>query len=295
MPFKYTILDVFTDKPLSGNPLAVVYDADRLSSEQMAAVAGEFNLSETVFVCRGEAEFDAAIRIFTPAHELPFAGHPTVGTAVALARRLAAPAPADPSGERLIKLSLKAGPVSASVSAGKATFDAPLAPRVLQGAPSAADAAACFGLSPSDIGFDAVPQPVRGTSGPNFTIIPLRDWRTLAAAKPVQHLIEGSLGEQFTPAFLVAPFSGTTYRARMFAPLFGIAEDPATGSAAVAFAAALNQAKTGSAESFTIHQGFEMGRPSVIDITYTSAGDGSGPKVTVTGEAVVVAEGELMI
>jgi len=282
----YEILDVFTATPLAGNPLAVVYDADGLTAVRMQAIAAEFNLSETIFMFAPEGGVVPA-RIFTPREEMPFAGHPTIGGAIALAKRLAV-------GQ--VSLKVPAGRVDVSVTAGtvrRATLTAPLLPKLEPLDVGVEDLARLIGVEAEAIDTGAF-RPVRMTSGPWFTAIPLREASTLARTRfMVEHA--ALLGDAPAAVYCVAP-DGSGYRARMFAPVFGIAEDPATGSAAVAFAALAKEgAKLGDGtHTLRIRQGVEMGRPSEIGVEVSIAGDAIR-EVRLSGEAIVVAEGRLLL
>ncbi|GAB5373703.1 MAG: PhzF family phenazine biosynthesis protein [Acuticoccus sp.] len=291
MPYPYQIFDVFADTALAGNPLAVVFEADALDERQMLAIAAEFNLSETVFFLRPDSpDANARIRIFTPTAEMPFAGHPTVGSVVALGL-------AHGGAAREVRLSLQAGPVTAAFtpvgSGGVAAFDAPLVPRVLEPLDTAAVAAA-LGIAVRDIGFSGL-APVDATSGPTFAIIPLADPSTLAHLERDRSVWRKAFPTPPHAAFCVAPAGDGNYRARMFAPFAGIEEDPATGSAAVAFAALLAPGMAGDGEAdFTVTQGVEMGRRSVLSLTMTRA-QGNLARVRLAGQAVKIAEGTLLL
>mgnify|MGYP001791712651 CR=1 FL=1 len=281
MALAYQIWDVFTDTPLSGNPLAIVRDTVGLSLEKMQAIAAEFNLSETVFVGEPSEGADASLRIFTPRKELPFAGHPTVGTSVALGG----------DGGKLT-LSVPAGLVHARVDGDRAALDAPIVPSILPGAPGV-EAAGPLGLKPEDIGFDGIAVPVVATSGPSFTVVPVKSVAALSSIKVNEAALAEVFGDTHSEVFAVTPVEGG-YRARMFAPLFGIAEDPATGAASVAFAAVVAPSDGLQERRFTIHQGVEMGRPSQIEIAY-EIDAGVLSRVELSGSAVCIARGELLL
>ncbi|MEM8663153.1 MAG: PhzF family phenazine biosynthesis protein [Pseudomonadota bacterium] len=288
MAHKYKIYDVFTDTALEGNPLAVVFDADDLDTARMQAIAGEFNLSETIFfIAPEDPQHTVGARIFTPKSELPFAGHPTVGGAVAFC------AHRGDHDDQLV-LELPAGPVACSValspSHGETSFDAPLAPRITEENVDTGAIARALGLRPDELGFGGF-APVRATSGPNFTIVPIREPARLADIALDHNSWRQAFGEVGRSAYCIAPTGEATFQARMFAPLDGIPEDPATGSAAVAFAALLGRASSG-AHSYTIRQGLEMGRPSTLAITVEAEG-GTVSRVRLSGSAVLVAEGTL--
>jgi len=292
MPHPYQILDVFTDTPLEGNPLAVVFDADDLDTARMQAIAAEFNLSETAFLrAADDARHAAAMRIFTPTIEIPFAGHPTVGGAVAFA--LARSHATD-----VVPLSIEAGTVSCHVvlegAGGTASFEAPVMPKVSDAPVDAASVAAALGLSSGDLGFSRL-APVRASAGPEFTVVPVASPDILARIALDRSRWREAFGEAMAAAYCIAEEAQGRFRARMFAPLAGIEEDPATGSAAVAFAALLGpRSGAGGAQSYTIVQGVEMGRRSTIELTVeTDAGQLS--RVRLSGRAVKVAEGTLLV
>ncbi|WP_420394141.1 PhzF family phenazine biosynthesis protein [Acuticoccus sp.] len=285
----YQILDVFTHRPLAGNPLAVVFEADELDAAAMQAIAGEFNLSETVFVKRpADADNTAAARIFTPKAEMPFAGHPTLGTAVALARL---------RGLANVRLELKAGLAVCEVAPGPlglATVTAPRVPTLEDTPLDLAAVASALSLEPDDLATDWH-APVVGTSGPRFTLVPLASLDALArAAAAMGHWDAFPAGAD--GVFLAVRTGPNTLRARMFAPTHGVAEDPATGSAAVGLAALIARTdRLGEGRTeFAITQGVEMGRPSGIGLALTLAG-GSLTAVDLSGTAVLVAEGRLLV
>lgn len=303
MPHRYQIFDVFTDTPLAGNPLAIVHGADDLDDARMQAIAAEFNLSETIFL-RAPADplHAASVRIFTPKHELPFAGHPTVGAAVALASDRAASA-ADAPGAILI-LEEKVGLVRCAVTldegsrSGFAEFDCPRLAAVEGAAIAREGIARGLGLDSSDIGFENH-RPVVASAGVSFLFVPLSGLAAMARVEPdpgrwkeLPAAAGGGL-----PAYLYCRETvdpDAHFHARMIAPGFGIAEDPATGSAAAAFAAALarfDDLRDGRHE-FRIEQGVEMGRPSRIRLGIDIAGTALAA-VRIGGHAVRLAEGTL--
>ncbi len=295
----YEILDVFTETRFEGNPLAVVHGADGLSDRAMQAIAAEFNLSETVFVRTAEgAHHTASLRIFTPTRELPFAGHPTVGAAVALyLQRIASGAPDTPA---VLVLEEKVGPVRAVVSpAGegraRAEFDVPRRPELAHAAPEAARVARALSLAPHEVG-GHLPVAV-ASAGVPFTFVPVTGLEALARARPDPALFAETFEADHASVYLVAPGpvdGGADYRARMFAPLMGVAEDPATGSAAAAFAAVLlGYGHLPDGEHVRrIAQGVEMGRPSQIVLEISVEG-GALHAVRLGGAAVRVAAGTL--
>jgi trans-2,3-dihydro-3-hydroxyanthranilate isomerase len=300
MRYRYATLDVFTETRLAGNPLAVVLGADGIAPERMQAVAREFNLSETVFVLSpSEALHRARLRIFTPGRELPFAGHPTVGTAVLLALRDATRADAQAFG-----LEEEVGTVPCVVetrgdASGYARFRLPRLPEVVEGGPDAIAAARALGLEPGEIGFERH-MPSRHSAGNTFDFVPVNSLAALARARPSADAFGSALGAH-TPAVYVYTRqnggAGRRFRARMFgSPASGIREDPATGSAAAAFAGVLMQFEPlGEGEhSLVIEQGYEMGRPSEIELQLVIR-EGALQSGEIGGHAVVVSEGEIEI
>ncbi|MBI4723666.1 MAG: PhzF family phenazine biosynthesis protein, partial [Rhodomicrobium sp.] len=243
MERRYAILDVFTAKPLAGNPLAVVLDSGGLSTEDMQAIAREFNISETVFVLPPRLPAHTAyIRIFTPLTELQFAGHPTVGAAIQLADDRISGAAADC--DALIVLeegigSVRVGVVGRRGHAPYAEFDVPKLPE-LSGAPAHDDRiAAALGLAPQEIGF-AKHRSSQYDAGTPFTFVPVRDLDTIRRAQIVaphwEEAFRGSNGKVFIYCRETIQHNAA-FHARMFAPSAGVPEDPATGSAAAAFPA----------------------------------------------------------
>lgn len=299
---RFFTLDVFTAEPLAGNPLAVVLDADGLSDARMQAIAKEFNLSETVFVRPpADPRHRAALRIFTPGRELPFAGHPTVGTAVLLAM-LDAQAATGSVDAKLFGLEEKIGIVSCVAEMrgerrGYARFRLPRLPELIGEPPPNEAIAAALGLPVAAIGFDNHRPSVR-SAGVGFTCIPVKGIDVIGVIKPdMAHWSAGIHPIDQPSAFVYCRETnqdGHHFHARMFSPAMGIPEDPATGSAAAAFAGVLMQfEKLGDGmHEFVIEQGFEMGRPSLIGLQITIEG-GALVAAEIGGEAVLVSEGSL--
>jgi trans-2,3-dihydro-3-hydroxyanthranilate isomerase len=298
MQLPYHVLDVFTEERFGGNPLAVVLDADGLDGARMQQIAREFNLSETVFVLTPEQPTHTArVRIFTPVSEIPFAGHPTVGTGALLAA-LGAP---EPSGRRdaLIVLEEGVGIVRVGVrlrpdAAPHAEFDAPKLPADAGTLPPSDRLAAALGLIPSEIGFENH-RPTRYTSGNAFVFVPIASLDAMAKARVASTHWDAAMSG--TGAFLYCRqtvHTTSAFHARMFAPQHGIGEDPATGSAAVAFAGIIRRfdGLPDGTHKRTLEQGFEMGRPSLIELSMDVAG-GKLESVRVGGHAVRVAEGTI--
>lgn len=273
----YEIVDVFTDRAYAGNPLAVVFGAEVLSGEQMQRIAGEFNLSETAFVLpptRGGATY--RVRIFTPNAELPYAGHPSVGTAVTLARRGAIPSGASVQecGAGLLPITVEAD--TATLTGGAPSLGEPLDPAPLL---------AAAGLTESAL----AGRPRRAGTGLEFPYLPVSDEAVAAAAC----LTRDDVDEVYLFSF--DPVTRTAH-SRLFAPGFGIAEDPATGSAALGLGVYLiaeGLLPSEGAHGYTVLQGAERGRPSRLDCEVTAEA-GAAVRVTVTGRVVAVATGELV-
>lgn len=303
MSRRYAILDVFTNTALAGNPLAVVLDSEGLSDAQMQKIAGEFNLSETVFVFPpNNPGQSASMRIFTPKVELPFAGHPTIGTAVLLAVERFG----DISGEQdaVVVLKQEIGPVRCAVilrenAAAFAEFDVPALPQPAGPTQNVELIAAALDLEPSDIGFENH-APSRFKVGPAFNFVPVRDLDALSRAKPVTAMWKKGFGtEDHNDAYVYCRETrshDSAFHARMFAPDMGITEDPATGSAAAAFAGVVKfyDGLTAGTHHIRIEQGFEMGRPSLIDLEIDVT-NGDMHAIRIGGQAALVARGELFL
>ncbi len=302
MERRYAIWDVFTNTPLAGNPLAVVLDAGGLSTGQMQAIAREFALSETVFVLPPRLPAHTAyVRIFTPAMELQFAGHPTVGAAIQLADDRISGAAADC--DALIVLeegigSIRVGVVGRRGHAPYAEFDVPKLAE-LSGAPAHDDRiAAALGLAPQEIGF-ANHRPSQYDAGMPYTFVPVRDLDAMARVQIVtahwEEAFRGSSGKVFLYCRETIHHHAS-FHARMFAPGLGVPEDPATGSAAAAFSAVVHrfdQLPEGTSE-FVIEQGIEMGRPSEIKLEIEIASRRIR-RVRIGGYACRVMRGKLFI
>ena len=289
-------MDVFTDRLFGGNPLAVVLEAQALTAAQMQSIAAEFNYSETTFVLPpGAADHSANVRIFTPRREVPFAGHPNVGTAVVLAREIESKGRASP--ERMV-FEEAAGLVSISllrergVTVG-AELEAPQ-PLTVGASVSVQDAAECLSLAPSDIESAAHPPQVASVGLP-FLVAELDSREALRRAKPLlsaHERILPAVGTDSIFAYVRGESRGDLH-ARMFSPLDGIVEDPATGSAAAAAIALIASISTEDGPlGWRIEQGVEMGRPSLL-LGRTSRLGGQVKSVHIAGHAVPVMEGVL--
>ncbi|MEM7069622.1 MAG: PhzF family phenazine biosynthesis protein [Pseudomonadota bacterium] len=300
MKRRFHTLDVFTDTPLAGNPLAVVHDSDGLDDAAMQAIAAEFNLSETVFVLPPENNNHLAkIRIFTPVHELPFAGHPTVGSAVVLSRLNDMP-----NGSELV-LEENVGPVKCVISdEGSnrlARFDLPKTSELLEYGIDLDLLAGAIGVEVDEIGFDNHTVGI-WDGGVPYMLVPLN---SMAAVRDIK--IDSVKLKKVEPeingihANVYAYCRGgeaddTAFHARMFAPFQGIPEDPATGSAVASFSGQIAALELGENEpkTFIIEQGYEMGRPSQIYLDLENQ-DGKLIAAGITGAAVQISEGVLNI
>ncbi|MBO9401441.1 PhzF family phenazine biosynthesis protein [Shimia sp. R9_3] len=278
---KYFVYDVFTEAPFGGNPLAVIPDATTLAEDQLQKIAREFNFSETTFVYPpNEAQHTTKVRIFTPTMEIPFAGHPVVGTALALA---------DEGAQGDLTLELGIGPVACKINGRHAEF-VTTAALDLQAEPDPALVAAALGTRTDNIVFATHP-PVMASLGLPFTITQLKSREVLAnLTTDITAFREGNAkhpsGLDFAQFAYVR--DGNHVDARMFAPLDNIPEDPATGSACATLGALLHRIE-GVQVSLSIVQGEDMGRRSEISVRADSAG------VAVAGSAVRVMSGNLTL
>ncbi|KXK60397.1 2,3-dihydro-3-hydroxyanthranilate isomerase [Micromonospora rosaria] len=278
--YEYVVVDVFTDTPLEGNPVAVFVDSAALSPERMQQIAQEMHLSETVFVLPPEDDGDVRVRIFTPVNELPFAGHPTLGTAIAL-------------GESTPGKQLRM-----ETAMGTVTFDLDRAGDGRVGAAGmwqpiptwepydrADELLAGLGLAAS-----ACTLPVEVYhNGPRHVFVGLDSVAALSALDPDQRIL-ARLPHMAANCFAG---SGTRWRLRMFSPAYGVVEDAATGSAAGSLAVHLaRHGLVPFGEWIEIRQGVEIGRPSTMRARAGGAPDRI-ESVQVAGSAVVVARGTL--
>ncbi len=301
MRHRFVTADVFTDRAFGGNPLAVLPDARNLDPARMQEVAREFNLSETVFVLPpDDPSHTRRLRIFTPAREIPFAGHPTVGTALVLA----ATGAVEIAGETTrIVFEEGAGPVPVTIRAvdGRAVSAELTAPEppMVGAAPEPAALAALLGLAATDLRTDAG-LPATASTGLPFLIVELNDAAALARARLDHGLWRRLLADaEAREVYLVtrdAAGLDADFRARMFAPAAGIEEDPATGSAAAALGGwlGLNEAPADRITRYVVAQGLEMGRPSRLEIAVERRA-GEVVAVRVGGGAVLVSEGAIEV
>jgi trans-2,3-dihydro-3-hydroxyanthranilate isomerase len=303
MRYQFYTADVFTDRQFGGNPLAVLTDARGLSSEMMQQIAREFNLSETVFVLPPDnPAHTRRLRIFTPGAELAFAGHPTVGTAIVLAQIDALDLRVNPT-RIVFEEGVGPVPVTIQLEAGRPTAAQLTAARLPSAGappPSAADLAAMLGLEVSDIRQDAYAPEAVSSGGTPFTIIPLTSRNALARAKLRLDYWERLLANSWAPTVYPICFDpelpGSDLRVRMFGPAIGIAEDPATGAAATALGGylAARAAQRDGTLAWVVEQGFEMGRPSILNVEADKA-NGELTAVRVGGQAVLVSEGWITV
>jgi trans-2,3-dihydro-3-hydroxyanthranilate isomerase len=293
--YRYLTCDVFTDRPFCGNPLAVLPDARGLTDTQMQSIAREFNYSETTFVLpAADPRHAARVRIFTPGAELPFAGHPTIGTAFVLATIGALPREA---GEIVFEEGVGPVPVAIFRDDGRVTHCRLTAARLPEAGPpppAAGELAKMLSLADGEVLAGAA----CWSCGVPFLVVPVADldalarcaldlslWRQLLAGYPTQKV------------YPVARVGELQWRVRMFAPGLGVAEDPATGSAAAAFAgwlaARLPQPRDG-ALAVRLQQGVEMGRPAELQVEFDRSAGHIGA-VRVGGAAVLLADGTLSV
>jgi trans-2,3-dihydro-3-hydroxyanthranilate isomerase len=297
MRLPFHTLDVFTEKRFGGNPLAVVLDADALDTGRMQSIAREFNLSETVFVLKPHnPAHSARVRIFTPASEIPFAGHPTVGAAALLAE-LRAPSLGS-SRNAIVVLEETIGVVRVGVRfrPGEAVFsefDAPRLPEEIGALPAQDDLATALGLIPNEVGFENH-KPTRYSAGLPYAFVPVRGLEAIGRARAVLSRWHDVFGKQGAAVVYCRDTVHTTaqFHARMFDPGHGIAEDPATGSAAAAFAAVIKRFDDppSGEHKVRIEQGYEMGRPSLINLSLVIDADRL-ETVRIGGHSVRVADG----
>jgi len=279
--FRYVVADVFTDTPLEGNPVAVFTDGRGLSDEEMQRLARELNLSESVFVLPSELDAHARIRIFTPSAELPFAGHPTLGSAFVLAGPLQAPVLRLETGMGIV-------PVALEREQDRIVFG-----RMEQPLPTweaFAEEEALFAAL--GVGGSELPVLVY-ENGPRFVYVGLSSEEDVVALRPdFNALLDLAGGLVGVDCFAG---SGARWKSRMFAPGAGVVEDPATGSAAGPLAVHLaRHGRIGFGDEIEITQGAEIGRPSTLYARADGSADGL-ERVEVGGSAVIVARGEFRL
>jgi trans-2,3-dihydro-3-hydroxyanthranilate isomerase len=300
--FRYLTADVFTSQPFGGNQLAVFPDARGIAEHRLLDVAREFNFSETTFVYPArDAAHTRHVRIFTPGAEVPFAGHPTVGTAHVLATIGEIPLAGD---ETQIVFEEGVGPVPVMIRAldGRPIFtqlSVAKLPEVGPTPPSRAALARVLGLREDELlGDEWSPEPF--SCGLPFLFVGLRDLDAVARAHIRLDEWQSTLAGQWAPDVFVftrgGERPGTDFRARMFGPGLRVAEDPATGSACAAFGGYLakRDARRDGTLHWTVEQGFEMGRPSILDVE-ADVRRGTPVAVRVGGATVLMSEGTMEI
>ncbi len=301
--YRFYTADVFTNQAFGGNPLAVFPDARDLTTEKMQRIANEFNLSETVFVLPPQdVKHTKQLRIFTPHQELPFAGHPTVGAAVVLT----AIGDIDcPAAETSVIFEENIGPIPITIRTPDvepiyAQFSVAQLPEFGPPAPPPETVAAALSLTVDDLELDATPIQTASCGVP-FMYIPVRHLEGVERARVNQTALEQLPQNPWTSHLYVFTRETVTpeasVHARMFAPAMGLTEDPATGSAASSLSAVLALTELPSSGASTLHwrveQGFEMQRPSLIDVE-ADLQDGVITAVRVGGQAVLISQGELL-
>ena len=297
--FRYVTLDVFTDRPFGGNQLAVFPDASGIPEAALLEITREFNYSETTFCYPPADKANAArVRIFTPGAEVPFAGHPTVGTAIALhALR------AQGSFDAKLVLEEGVGPIPVIVRADTpapfAQFSVAKLPELGPPVPTRTTLAEILGLRPDEIvSGSSAPQAI--SCGLPFLIVGVKSLKSLGTARIRMDRWEETMRTAWARDLFIftadAESGPTHYRARCFVPGFAVPEDPATGSAAACFAgflAARSPERSGTL-SWTVMQGVEMGRPSRIEIEADKA-NGAVTAIRVGGRAVFMMEGSIRL
>ena len=298
MQRRFSIFDVFTDTPMAGNQLAVVYESEGLDTNAMQQIASEFGFSETVFLGPAkDPNHSANVRIFAPLFELPFAGHPTVGAAIAVARERGM----DAIGQGIVVLEEKVGPVRCGVrfenGSAYAEFDLPVLAKPVQVIRTKEAVAAALNLEVTELGFENhVLSYFDGGIG--YDLVPVRNLASVGRAIPQLNLWQGGFGDhQDNCAFVYCRETvghENHFHARMFGPETGIFEDPATGSAVASFAGAIAQFDElpDGWHVFHIEQGIEMGRPSLITLELEmDGGEITGGRIG--GNAVEFARGSI--
>jgi trans-2,3-dihydro-3-hydroxyanthranilate isomerase len=302
MKLQFITTDVFTSRPFTGNQLAVVPDARAIPEELLLPVAREFNYSETTFVYPPENPgHTRRVRIFTPGAEIPFAGHPTIGTAFVLAALGEIPLTGD---ETRIMLEEQVGPVPVTIRARNgvavgAQLSVAKLPEVGPPPPPRTTLAELLSLEASQLlGGPNGPQAV--SCGLPFLIVPVKDRAAVAGAHVRMDVWESTLKRYWAPDIMVVArdpeLDDSDLRARVFVPGLAVPEDPATGSCAAALAGYLAARETAPNGSFhwVMEQGFEMGRPSMLELEADKR-DGAVVAVRVAGDAVLVSEGTMEI
>lgn len=292
--FNFETYDVFTADRFAGNPLAVILNAEGLTGEEMQTITREFNLAETSFILPPEDSLNTArVRIFTPGYEMPFAGHPTVGTAIAIARARGL------SGELRLELNTGVFPVAVEASAdgGFAEFANPNLPAETGAAPAPEFIEAALSLPDGVLDRDAAK--VRRVGAGVDYIYCRAPMDAIRVAKVNSAAWDALDIDEVVGIYLYTKggeAADAAYHSRMFAPGAGITEDPATGSAAAALPGhiALSGELPDGEHRWVIEQGFEMGRPSRIRATVKAEG-GAVQSVRIGGDAIKMQEGQIFV
>ena len=297
MRYTYFICDVFTRERFGGNPLAVLPDARGLEDGQMQKITREFNFSESTFVLPPENGGTRRVRIFTPTKEIPFAGHPNVGTAFVLA---SAGALGEVGDRTEAVFEENAGPVPVSIVRrdGRIWCELRAPERLSLGATATPGMiAAAVSLAPDDV-VTATHAPQVASAGLPFLFAELKDRAALERARSRMDGVDALVAAGLNPDVFMYVRSKDDFdvRARMFAPLDGVPEDPATGSANCALAGLLakHDPRRSGEVRYRIAQGVEMGRPSVLEARVEKK-DGEVVEIRIGGDSVMVSEGTIEV
>ncbi len=302
MKYKFYTADVFTNQIFGGNQLAIFPNSQGLTTQQMQKVAAEFNFSETVFVFPPQTpQGTRKLRIFTPATELPFAGHPTVGTAYVLSLIGEVSLTEDrieivfEEGVGLVPVTIKSEgekPIYTELKSAQL-------PEFNNNIPSLRELASILGLEITDFREDKY-RPQGVSCGVPFLFVPLHNREALGRIQFNCDRWQQILADHWSPSLYVFCFDpereGSDLRSRMFAPSMGIVEDPATGSAATALGGylAIREEISDGTCNWRVEQGFEMGRPSILEVI-THKSQGKVTDIRVGGSSVLVSEGSMEI
>ena len=301
MRYRFYTADVFTDRAFGGNQLAVLPDARGLSSARMQHIAREFNYSETTFVLPPELpSHTRRVRIFTPGGEVPFAGHPTVGTAHVLAAIGEVRLTGDVT-PMIFEEGVGPVPVTVRTESGRPVFaqmSVAKLPEVGPPPPPRAALAELLSLEEADL-LDGEWAPQSVSCGLPFLFVPVRSVEAVARARAKADLLEATLAPYWTQMVFVFALGGerAEVHGRMFAPTSGVPEDPATGSACAALGGYLAARDAGTRDGtrrWVVEQGVEMGRPSILELEVDRAG-GAVTGVRVGGQSVLVSEGAIEV
>ena len=297
MKYQFFTLDVFAQQKFEGNQLAVIPNAEGINDSQMQKIAREFNYSETVFITRGDSKFSWNVRIFTPISEIDFAGHPNIGAAILLANII------EFNVQEKIKLVFRERvgdiPITVHYETSKpayAELEVAQLPQNGPNPPTKDQIAESIGLDISDV--DSNQEISAYSCGLPFLYVPILSLEGIKKAKLDNDKWKKYLSSYWAPQIYLftkeVEDPKSDFHARMFAPGLGIAEDPATGSAVAAFSGYLAKSPKyqNGIFSFIIEQGFEMGRPSILEMSFETK-MGTVTKVQVKGRATIISQGEI--